>query len=527
MIFRTGTILLCLGVLGLSCAATAGDWPQWGGRNSRTMAADEKNIPEWFDPGVTNKGEVNMKTTRNVKWVARLGSRTYGSPVVAGGKVFIGTNDGTLKDPRVKSTKGGMVMCFDEATGKLIWQLVIPRFVRKKEHGGWKFNSMNLGVCTSMVVEGDRLYMVTSLGEVVCIDTKGLADGNDGPFKDEGQYIAGEGKPPVELVPNDADIIWCYNVIAKQKTRPEDVTSCSLLIHKDLIYICTGNGIDDPVRRTPGKGAPSFLVFEKKTGRLVARDNEDIANRVFHGQWSSPASGVVNGKTLIFYASGDGVCYAFKPATIPAKDGKIRILKKVWSYNCNASVKQKKNDKDKRIRRKGGRNPIISTPVFHNGRLYVIGGQDPLHGKGQSWLVCIDASKTGDITKSGAKWIYEDIGRTISTMSISDGLIYVAETFGVLHCLDAETGESYWKHTIGGQVWPSVLVVDGKVYVGNDRKQLWVFKAGKEKRLLQMIALPGKMYASPIAANGVLYIPTQKYLFAVAATQNGKQDNPE
>ena len=33
-----------------------------------------------------------------------------------------------LQDPRVRSTRGGLVMCLDEATGKLLWQLIVPKF---------------------------------------------------------------------------------------------------------------------------------------------------------------------------------------------------------------------------------------------------------------------------------------------------------------------------------------------------------------------------------------------------------------
>ena len=77
---------------------------------------------------------------------------------------------------------------------------------------------------------------------------------------------------------------------------------------------------------------------------------------------------------------------------------------------------------------------MIATPVLYENKIYCSIGQDPEHGDGVGRLSCVDA-KSGDVL-----WKNTDIGRTISTPSIADGLIYQAEYAGILHCLDAETG---------------------------------------------------------------------------------------
>ena len=89
------------------------DWPQWCGTSHRNNTPSGKNIPTTWD----------IKTGKNIKWKAKLGSNAYGSPVVANGKVFIGTNNmsGYLKryPPLVDL---GVLLCFDEQTGKFLWQ---------------------------------------------------------------------------------------------------------------------------------------------------------------------------------------------------------------------------------------------------------------------------------------------------------------------------------------------------------------------------------------------------------------------
>ena len=55
-----------------------GDWPQLGGSTHRNNAPEGKKIPVQWD----------VKTGRNVKWSARLGSQTHGNVVVANGKIY-------------------------------------------------------------------------------------------------------------------------------------------------------------------------------------------------------------------------------------------------------------------------------------------------------------------------------------------------------------------------------------------------------------------------------------------------------
>ncbi len=71
-----------------------GDWPQWGGTASRNNAPRSEGIPSQWDFGVDRKtGEPDLAKARNVKWVAQLGSQSYGNPVVSDGRIFVGTNN--------------------------------------------------------------------------------------------------------------------------------------------------------------------------------------------------------------------------------------------------------------------------------------------------------------------------------------------------------------------------------------------------------------------------------------------------
>src|SRR5439155_13944323 len=97
--------------LAASDPGASGDWPMWGGTPDRNMVSNMKGLPvEW-----------DIKTKKNVKWVADLGSQSYGNPVVAGGMVFVGTNNENPRDPKQPGDRG-VLMAFRESTGEFLWQ---------------------------------------------------------------------------------------------------------------------------------------------------------------------------------------------------------------------------------------------------------------------------------------------------------------------------------------------------------------------------------------------------------------------
>src|SRR4051794_24690885 len=153
----------------------AEDWPFWGRTANRNAVSPETGILDTWSPGELkgNTEEVDMATAKNVKWVAKCGSQTYGNVTVAGGRVFVGTNNESPRDPDVKGDRG-VLMCFDEKTGKLNWQLAVPKLGTGKI-SDWEY----LGLCSSPSVVGDKVYIVTNRNEVMCLDANGQANGND------------------------------------------------------------------------------------------------------------------------------------------------------------------------------------------------------------------------------------------------------------------------------------------------------------------------------------------------------------
>ena len=486
--------------------ATGKDWPYWGGGPSRNMVSNdtaplpaEVTIPE---PG---EGDAfDRAKAKNVKWAVHLGGQTYGNPTVAGGRVFVGTNNEFPRDPAHQGDRG-VLMCFDEASGKFLWQLVIPK-LESGRNEDWELT----GLCTSPAVDGDRVYAVTNRCEIVCLDVAGLANGNQGPFTQEAEYLAGPGKPPVKVGATDADILWRFDMRQELGVFPHNMASSSVLIVGDRLYATTSNSVDWTGKHTPFPDAPALVCLDKKTGKLLAQEQSGISRRLLHSNWSSPAYGTFNGRGLVVFGAGDGWCYGLEPET----------LKEAWRFDCNPPQYRAKDGKPVKYQPTAAGSPseVVATPVVHDSRVYLAIGQSPENGDGNGAMSCIDGTKTGDITRSGAVWRYDKINRSVSTASVADGLVYVADFAGFVYCLDAASGKEVWKLDTQARIWGSTLLADGKVYAGNENGTLLVLAAGRELKKLAEIDFAAPILSTPVAANGVLYVATDKHLYALQNT---------
>ncbi len=523
------------------------DYPMFGGTPSRNLVnLIDKNIP----------GKFAIEDV--LLWKVKLGSRAYGGPTIARGKIFVGTNNDNprnmrdhsppnVNDPMGRPIDRGILMCFEEKTGKFLWQAV-----HDKLRIGIVQDWPGEGICSTPIVEGDRVYYVSNQCRVVCADIHGFANGNDG-FQDE-KYKS----------ETDADIIWEFDMVKELGVFPHNMSNCSPLIVGDNIFVITSNGVDEGHINLPAPDAPSFLALNKKTGKVVWKDASPGKN-IMHSQWSSPAYGIIKGVPQVIFPGGDGWIYAFKPET-----GEL-----LWKFDANP--------KDSKYDLGGGatRGYFTAMPAIYNERVYIGIGQDSRvcgaasAGIGHFW--CIDpAGKKGDISpdlatdmksdppktkpnpNSGAVWQYGGVekrpharrqyvlGTTVSTACIIDDFVYIAEIDGYLHCLEAKTGKKYWQFDAKSEIEGSAYYTNGKIFLGTTDGDLIIFKHDKIPESLDEVELASKakdeaaakkivvevrkkvdqkyklarieiehgIHSTPIVANGVLYVMTENTLYA-------------
>jgi len=516
------------------------EWPMWGGAPDRNMVSATRGFTTDFD-----------LDQKRVLWTAQLGSQTYGNPIYANGKVLVGTNNGASYRPKYPADEDkGVLLCFDASDGTFLWQLTRDKMESGRVND-WPFQ----GICSAPVVEGDRLWVVTNRCEVMCLDLNGFHDGNNDGDTDE-----------VDTELHDADIIWAVDMYDELGVFPHNLATSSPVMHGDVLYLLTSNGVDEAHLELPSPRAPSFLGLNKHTGEVVFEDNIP-GEAVLHGQWSSPAIGVIDGKAQVIFAAGDGWVYSYDTET-------HELL-----WQCDLNPKHTLYE----LGGLGTRNYIIGTPVFYENSVVIGVGQDPEHGESVGHLWRIDATKTGDVSaelgeigspgepnpNSGIIWHYGGVDedqepiyrRTMSTVAIHDGLVFASDLSGFVHCIDFKTGERYWQQDLMAAIWGSPLYVDGKVLIGDEDGRLSIFDASWDyarmrqkveqeiaaKRramresqdddeirslraeIRQMLAevapeyrespAASSIYTTPTIASGVMYISDRSRLYAIQATK--------
>jgi outer membrane protein assembly factor BamB len=449
------------------------DWPMWGGSPDRNMISDATGLPTEWD----------VQSGRNIKWVAELGSQSYGNPTVANGVVLVGTNNEALRDPNQAGDRG-VLMAFNEEDGAFLWQATFEKLSSGRAND-WPYQ----GIASSPLVIDEVAYFTSNRGVVLAVDIRGFRDDeNDGPFRDEA--LTGE---------HDVDILWQFDMMEEVGAFPHNLANSSPVVHENMIYISTGNGQDESHVNIPSPRAPATIALDRITGELMWEDASPGSD-ILHGQWSTPAVGTIGDVVQAVHGQGDGWVRGFD-----AKTGE-----KLWEFDTNP--------KDSVWPRT--RNEVIGTPVIYENVVYIANGQDPEHGEGVGHLYAIDATKRGDITESGRIWHYTDIRRSISTPSIKDGLLYIPDFSGFVHCVDLATGEQVWKHDMFAAMWSSTLVADGKVYLGDEDGDLIVMREGRTLEIVNEMNMGSSIYSTAITANGVMYVMTRNQLYAI---QQGAQ----
>jgi outer membrane protein assembly factor BamB len=426
---------LLIALLVAGNTARGDDWPMFGRDRTRNAVSPEKGAPAAWQIEKRRDG-VLPQPRWNIKWEARLGTINFAAPVVAGGLVWIGTRNTHRDDPPAVQNTAAL-MCLRERDGKLLWRYVSP-------WRGARFDDPTAtGIPCSPLVEGERLWFTTNLGEVVCLDIAPL--------------YKGQGEPR---------IVWKLDMVKELGVRVRPVApmnlaglTCSIgASWQGRLYVTTGNGVAEDEKAVPAPTAPSLACLDKHTGKVLWSDNSPGPN-ILRSQCSSPLVAEVNGRVQVLAAQGDGWLRAFD-----ARSGEL-----LWKFDLNP-----KSAKPLLSGGRGERCFPIATPVLHDNKAYIAIGRDPDDGEGVGHLWCLDITKqpknkdkdlspVGDNfdpkaevnRDSGLVWHRGGpvvpapkegeraliFGRTMSTVAIHDGLVLAAETAGYVQCLDARTGQ--------------------------------------------------------------------------------------
>ena len=447
-----------------------GDWPQWGGTRLRNNVPNVSGLPTSWNIGKFDRrsGAWDDADAENIRWVSRLGSQTYGNPVVADGRVYVGTNNGAGHLARYPSDVDlGCLLCFDEDTGEFLWQHSSEKLITGRVHD-WPLQ----GICCAPLVEGDRLWFVTSRGEVRCLDTAGYRDGEDDGMPGESARVAdmvnkGDGSEYEDTIGGltRGELSDSAKQLLEQYGEPVAGEVAIETVTDGKMWKLTGNfgGVDRELKAIIAGPKLSFF-------KTLSVDDKNDADTIWVYNMMGPEMGisqhnmcscsVTSYGDLLFVNTSNGldeshinlpapeapsfICMNKNTGEVLWRDASParNILHGQWSsptvaelagvpqvlfaggdgwlYSFRADEgkdgagellwKFDCNPKTSKwiLGGEGTRNNLIATPTVYDGMVYIAVGQDPEHGEGEGHLWCIDPSGSGDVSPTLAVKVGDD-----------------------------------------------------------------------------------------------------------------------
>ena len=473
-----------------SIPSPATDWPMRGRDQSRNPVIVGDIAPiDW-------EFSRSSKPSKNIRWEAELGNLSHGDPVISGGLVWVGTNNDERRprDP-LHTEDASVLMCFNERDGTFLYQYLSPRLPEGMAQD-WDVSSQ----AGSPLIEGDKLWFCNNRCEVICLDIAAL--------------LARTGLPSVVW---KLDMRKQLGVVPRGVMLGSNVAQCSVAGYRDLIYVNTTNA--KQYNKIPAPDAPSLICVDKVTGKVRWQDNSPGKNLI-NVQHGSPLVVEMDGQAQVIMGQGDGWVRGFAALT-----GEV-----LWKFDINPK------DREKMKIPSLGIPYLVSMPVFSEGRIFFASGREYETCGGPGRLCCVDPSKRGDLSdelvdsagqiqpnpNSGLVWQYygasekeeELMHCTLSSVAIHQGLVIAPDLTGVVHCLDAASGQVVWTHDSFYQLSGAPLIVGNTIYISSE-EGIELLELSRQKRLIAERFGRSSFESSPVFANGILYAMSRSRLYAI------------
>ncbi len=165
------------------------------------------------------------------------------------------------------------------------------------------------------------------------------------------------------------------------------------------------------------------------------------------------------------------------------------------------------------------RRGLFATPLIHGNRVYCSHSEENVSGSSMGGIAALEISGTGDDTTVKELWKLEELVVGRSAPVIVDGRLYVIDDRCKLWVIDAETGDMIVERfTVEDRKqWPSLLYADEKLYVLTENGRWAILEITEDGvEFINKGRLSNEaFYASPIIAGAKLYFQGTSSLYCV------------
>jgi outer membrane protein assembly factor BamB len=386
----------------------AADWPQFRGPGGGSVS-DEKDLP------------VKWSTTENVRWKADLPGRGVSNPVIASGRVYVTATSG-YRESRLH------VLCFDEATGKKLWERQFA------STGNTACHPKTCMAAPTPATDGQNVYALFATGDLAALDA-------------------------------DGTLLWYRSLASDYPNLTNQVgMAASPVLNKDLLFLPMENAGD------------SFVAaLDKATGK-----NRWKVPRPRSINWVTPLLVSAGGRTDVLFQSAKEltaydpdtgkVRWSFKeeaPSSIPMPAAGDGLLFVPGEEGGLFALKQKSaGAAPEMVWRSSEIAAGFASPVYFKGRVY---------GLSRIGVNCLDAADGKQL------WLQRIKGPIAASPVVADGKLYVVNEAGTTFVLQlGDAPKILASNALNETILATPAIANGAIYLRSD-EHLYCIGAAKGK----------------------------------------------
>lgn len=233
-----------------------------------------------------------------------------------------------------------------------------------------------------------------------------------------------------------------------------------------------------------------YFAFDKRTGQVAWISSPQ--SRHYDTNYSTPiVVDLPTGRALIVGGT-DGAYHALRVGT----------GEKIWSMEVS-------------------KRAILNSAIVRDDVAYVTHGEENIGTTEMGMVAALDATRTGTLTADAFRWTTRGFLPTFASPVMDDRRLYTVDNGAVVGAFDLKTGTRLWTKTLGTLQKGSPVLADGKLYVGTENGKFFILRPSAtgvdvlDEDLLGTAAEPEAIVASPIVADGRVYVASMENLYAI------------
>jgi outer membrane protein assembly factor BamB len=390
------------------------------------------------------------------------------------------------------------------------------------ENLAWK---LPFGGRSAPVVFRDRLYLLTTGGDPSTTQERLVAvDVNSGKvvwerrfsiyLSDVPQHRAAWASPAVD--PETGNVyaftvgaqLFCVSPEGKilwDRSMPEEhgaVTThggrtTSPIIEGDKVVLNTLILAWGDLNR-PGN---RYFAFDKRTGQTIWISSPQA--RHYDTNYSTPIVADVDGTRMLIVGGTDGVYHGIK----------LNTGEPVWRVEVS-------------------KRAILNSPLYRDGVAYITHGEENIDTTEMGMVAAVDARRTGALGADAFKWTTRGFLPTFASPVMDAERLYTVDNGAIVAAFDLKEGTLLWQRSLGTLQKGSPVLADGKLYVGTENGKFYILKPSAtnvevlDEDPLGTAQEPEPIIASPIIADGRIYVTSMEHVYAIGTLRRTGQPKP-